>query len=249
MAETDFLKFVTTYWHNNAGGVTEKINVYILHIVKGWQILDINIICSYIAQLSSQLLKLPSLQCQVSLSLSAGEQSALCQSVFHSLSRWVSVQHSRVSHLSPFLPITHSLTDTYIWPSLRNILEIPQSFIPQHMLPFNVHHALDTLGIFDDVWWVILTLRSRWIPLGEYSIVVYYVEPISISAHFEHYYAILFLTTGIQKSRVYPGSTVCVKWLFSVLSTIHEVLRSTLLIASCSSFALFYITLIQCTSF
>lgn len=186
-----------------------------------------------------------------SLSLSAGAQSALCQSVFHSLPNECQsgTAGSPTSlHFSSFLPITHSLTATYIRPSLRNILEIPQSFIPQHMLPFNVHHhALDTLGILDDVWWVILTLRSRWIPLE--LIVVYYVEPISISAHFEHHYAILFLSTGIQKSRAYPGSTVCVKWLFSVLSTIHEPLRSTLLIASCSSFALFYVKLIQCTSF
>ncbi len=95
--------------------------------------------------------------------------------------------------------ITHSLTDTYIRPSLRNSLEIPQSFIPQHMLLFNVHHALDTLGIFDDVRWVILTLRSRWIRLSEYSTVVTVLEPISISAHFEHCYAILFLTTGSKE--------------------------------------------------
>lgn len=77
--------------------------------------------------------------CQVSLSLSVGEQSALCQSVFHSLSLWVSEQHSRVSHSSPFLfiPLHHSFSKRHVYPAFA--LQYPWN--PQHMLPFNVYHA------------------------------------------------------------------------------------------------------------
>lgn len=172
----------------------------------------------YIFHYITQLTNYDSFLCYVkslSLSLSVGEQSALCQSVFLSFSLWVSEQHSRVSHSSPFLFISlhHSFSKRHVYPA-----SVPQyPWNPQHTLPFNVHHALDTLGIFYHTWWVILTLHSLWIPLE--LIVVYYVEPISISAHFLDHYAIVFSTTGIQESRAYPGvDNLCEMTVFCALN-------------------------------
>lgn len=98
----------------------------------------------------------------LSLSDSLQKNNLLSVSVFQSLSLWVSVQHSRVSQCSSFLSITHSLTDIYIRPSLRNILEIPPSLIPQHMLPLYMYSMLWIRSvyfiIYDELFW---PLRTR----------------------------------------------------------------------------------------